>query len=361
MKRLVRIALVALPLWTLAAAPAYADVKTRDKATVKFEGMLGRMLNLFGGKAAKEGVEERTAVSKNRKATMNDSTGNIVDLSEEKVYELDMKKKTYTVTTFEELRRRMREAEEKAKKEAEKEQPGQKPEPQKPTKEYEVDFDVKDTGQKKQAEKEEPSQKSEPQKPTKEYEVDFDVKDTGQKKQIAGYDAHNTVVTVTVREKGKTLEEAGGIVMTNDMWLGPVIPQMKEFADFDIRYWKQLEGPQATTMSPEQMAQVLAMFPLVGKAMERMQKDGDKLKGSPLETTSTFEAVKSKEQLTQAQSQGSGSSGGGIGGLLAKKIIKKEEPKARSTIFTTHHEVLEVSTSVAPADLAVPADFKEKK
>jgi hypothetical protein len=329
MKRLVRIALVALPLWTLAAAPAYADVKTRDKSTVKFEGMLGRMFNLFGGKAAKEGIDARTAVNKNRKATMNDSTGSIVDLSEEKVYDLDMKKKTYTVTTFEELRRRMREAEEKAKKQAEKEEP--------------------------------PSQKSEPEKkPTKEYEFDFDVKDTGQKKQIAGYDTHNTVVTVTVREKGKTLEESGGMVMTNDMWLGPEIPQMKEFTDFDIRYWKQLEGPQATTMSPEQMAQVLAMYPLVGKAMERMQKDGDKLKGSPLETTTTFEAVKTKEQLTQAQSQG-GSSGGGIGGLLAKKIIKKEEPKARATIFTTHHEVLEVSTSVTPADLAIPADFKEKK
>jgi hypothetical protein len=239
-----------------------------------------------------------------------------------------MKKKTYTVTTFEELRRRMREAEEKAK---------------------------------KQVEKEEPGQKSEPEKPTKEYEFDFDVKDTGQKKQIAGYDTHNTVVTVTVREKGKTLEESGGMVMTNDMWLGPQIPQMKEFADFDVRYWKQLQGPQATTMSPEQMAQVLAMFPLVGKAMERMQKDGDKLKGSPLETTTTFEAVKTKEQLTQAQNQGGGSSGGGIGGLLAKKIMKKEEPKARATIFTTHNEVLEVSTSVTPADLAVPADFKEKK
>jgi hypothetical protein len=327
MKRLVRIALVALPLWTLAAAPAYADVKTRDKSTVKFEGMLGRMFNLFGGKAAKEGSEARTAVNKNRKATMNDSSGTIVDLSEEKVYDLDMKKKTYTVTTFEELRRRMREAEEKAK---------------------------------KQVEKEEPGQKSEPEKPTKEYEFDFDVKDTGQKKQIAGYDTHNTVVTVTVREKGKTLEESGGMVMTNDMWLGPEIPQMKEFADFDVRYWKQLQGPQATTMSPEQMAQVLAMFPLVGKAMERMQKDGDKLKGSPLETTTTFEAVKTKEQLTQAQNQG-GSSGGGISGLLAKKIMKKEEPKARATIFTTHNEVLEVSTSVTPADLAVPADFKEKK
>jgi hypothetical protein len=328
MKRLLRIALVALPLMTLAAGPAYADAKTRNKSTIKFEGMLGRMFSLFGGKAAKEGIEARTAVNKNRKATMNDSTGNIIDLSEEKVYDLDVKKKTYTVTTFEELRRRMREAEEKAKKEAEKEEPGQK---------------------------------TEAQKPTKEYEVDFDVKDTGQKKQVAGYDTHNTIVTITVREKGKTLEEAGGIVMTNDMWLGPEIPQMKEFSDFDIRYWKQLQGPQAAAMSAEQMAAVLAMFPLVGKAMERMQKDGDKLKGTPLDTTTTVESVKSKDQLTQAQSQSSGSSGGGIGGLLAKKIIKKEEPKARSTIFTTHHEVLEVSTSVSPADLAIPADFKEKK
>ena len=50
-----------------------------------------------------------------------------------------------------------------------------------------------------------------------------------------------------------------------------------------------------------------------------------------------------------------------FGGLLAKKIIKKEDPKARSTIFTTHHEVLEVATSVAATDLAIPADYKEKK
>ena len=40
-------------------------------------------------------------------------------------------------------------------------------------------------------------------------------------------------MTVTVREKGKTLEEGGGMVMTTDMWLGPEIPQMKEFAEFD--------------------------------------------------------------------------------------------------------------------------------
>ncbi len=324
MKRLARIALVALPLLTLAAAPAYADVKTRDKTTVKFEGMLGRIFNLFGGGKPVEGA---TALKGTRKATIGDSTGQIIDLSEEKVYDLDMKKKTYTVTTFEELRRRMREAAERAKKEAEKE----------------------------------PGTKEPAQKPTKEFEVDFDVKDTGQKKQIAGYDTHQTIVTITVREKGRTLEEAGGLVMTTDTWLGPKVPQLKELADFDLKYWKQLQGAEVAAISAEQMATVLAMFPLLSKATERMQKEGDKLSGTPLDTTATFEAVKSKDQLTEAQAASSKNKGGGIGGLLAKKIIKQEEPKARSTIFTTHHEVLEVSTSVAPPDTALPADFKEKK
>jgi hypothetical protein len=328
MKRLARIAIVALPLMTLAAPAAYAEVKTRDKTQVKFEGMLGRMFNLFGGKSAKEGVEGKTAVKGNRKATLTDNGGTIIDLSEEKVYDIDAKKKQYTVTTFDELRRRMREAQEKAVKEAAKEEPGKK---------------------------------EEAQKPQKEYEVDFEVKDTGQKKSIAGYDTKNTIVTITVREKGKTLDEGGGMVMTNDMWLGPALPQLKELYEFDLKYAKQLQGSDVPAMSAEQMAALLAMFPLVGKAMDRMQKDGDKLAGTPLDTTMTFEAVKSKEQLAQAQQQASSSGGGGIGGMLAKKIMKKEEPKARSTIVTTRHEVLEVSTSVAAADLAIPPDFKEKK
>jgi hypothetical protein len=329
MKRLARIAIVALPLMTLAAAPAYADVKTRDKTTIKFEGMLGRMFSLFGGKAAKEGIEGLTAVKGSRKATIKGDTGEIIDLSEEKVYDLDMKKKTYTVATFEEMRQKMREAQERARKEAEKE-PGNKEEPKQ-------------------------------QKPTKEYEVDFDVKDTGQKKSIAGYDTHETIVTVTVREKGKTLEEAGGIVMTNDIWLGPKIPALKEITDFDIKYWKQLQGPEMAAISAEQMASMIAMYPLVAKATERMAKDGDKLAGTPLDTTTTIESVMSKDQLTDAQSSSSGSKGGGISGMLARKIVKQEPPKARSTIVTTHHEVLEVTPSAAATDVAVPADFKEKK
>ena len=331
MKRSATSALIIVPAVLLVAAPLLADVKTRDRTTVKFES---RILNFFLGKAAKDGLQSTVAVKGSRKATLNDTTGKIVDLSEEKVYDLDMKKKTYTVTTFDELRRRMREQADKAKEQAQKEDPGHAQEPQ------------------------------QAQKPQKEYEVDFDVKDTGQKKQLAGYDTHETIVTITVREKGKKVEESGGLIMTNDMWLGPKIPQLKESADFEMRYWKQLEGPQMldAQMSAEQMASLIAMFPLIAKANERMAKDADKLAGTPLELTSTIESVKSPDQMAQAQQQSQSSgSGGGISGMLAKKMMKKEEPKQRSTVMTTHHEVLEVATTVAASDLAIPADLKEKK
>ncbi len=109
---------LACTLLALSAAPALADVKTRDKGQVKFEGMLGTMMRMFGGKALSEGIVSTNAVKGERKATLNDLTGRIVDLGEQKVYDLDMKKKTYTVTTFEQLRQKLREAQERAAKEA---------------------------------------------------------------------------------------------------------------------------------------------------------------------------------------------------------------------------------------------------
>src|SRR6266516_4578815 len=99
------------------AASSYslkADVRTDQKGRVEFGGMLGKMVNFFGGKAAREGVATTVAVKGDRMSTVSESTGQIVDLAEEKIYDLDMKRKTYKVTTFDELRRRMEEARKKA-------------------------------------------------------------------------------------------------------------------------------------------------------------------------------------------------------------------------------------------------------
>jgi len=65
--------------------------------------------------------------------------------------------------------------------------------------------------------------------------------------------------------------------------------------------------------------------------------------------------------LTEAQASDSGAKGGGLGGMLGRKLMKKEEPKSRATIMTMHHEVLEITLSATASDVAVPADFKEKK
>jgi len=261
---------------------------------------------------------------------MNDATGQIIDLSEEKIYALDLKKKTYEVTTFEELRQKMREAREKAQKDAEAQQG-----------------------------KEEKAQKTEPQK---ELEVDFNVKETGQKKQIAGYDAREVIMTITVREKGKTLEDSGGIVMTVDEWLGPQIAALKELTDFDIKYWKALQGSEAMGLSAEQLAAVMAMYPMMKPAMERMQKEAPKLQGTPLSSATTVEGVKSKEAAAQQSSSDTPKSVGGLGGLIARKMAKKDESASgnRATVFTAEHELQEIQTSVAADDVGIPAGFKQK-
>jgi hypothetical protein len=312
---------------TLAATTSVAvsaEVKTRDKTQLKLEGMLGRMAGMFGGKAVRDGVETTNAVKGSRKVEIGDTTGRIIDLAEEKVYDLDMRKKTYEVTTFDEIRRRLKEAQERARQDAQKEEGRQQPD--------------------------QPSEK-----PTKEYDVDFDVKETGQQRTIAGHPARQVVSTVTVREKGRTLEDGGGAVMTVDSWLGPELPALKELVDFDMRYAKAI-NPDAPTLSAEQLATVVALYPMLKTASERLQKEGSKLQGTPLATTTIFEGVKGKDALEQ-QKQSSG--GGGLGGMLARRMIKKEE-KPRATVFTLTHETVELSTDVAENELAIPAGFKQK-
>jgi hypothetical protein len=307
--------------------------------------MLGRMANLFGGKAAKEGVVSTVAVKSNRKATMNEQTGQIVDLTEEKVYDLALKKKSYKVTTFAELRRRMEEAKKKAQDNA-----------QKPA----------------AAEKDKPAP---PDPNAKQVEIDFDIKNTGAKKTINGFETHQAVMTVTVREKGKTLEQGGGMVTTSDMWLAPKIAAMKEVADFDMRYAQKLYGTMIAGVSAEQMAAAMATYPMLKDSLGKISAEGGKIEGTPIQTTTTMDSVKSADQIAQEQksansdssSSSTPTSPGGLLGGFAKKIAAKkmasgdDASKPRATIMTMTSEVLKVVTDVSAADVAVPAGFKENK
>lgn len=316
-----------------------ADVKTEQKNQFQFGGVLGRVVNMFGGKAAREGVMSTVSVKGDRKMTITGDNAELIDLAEEKVYSIDLKGKSYKVQTFEEIRRRMQEAQKRAAEEARKTEA--KPEKRDP---------------------------NEPQ-----VDVDFDVKDTGQKKNINGFDTHLIVATITVREKGKTLEESGGLVTTSEMWMAPRMASMKEIADFDIRYFQKLNGPMIAGAAADQLATALAMYPGLKTALERLQKESAKAEGTPILVTVSVEAVKSPEQMKEEEKSGQSEAPKSIGGLfggLGKKIggKKDEEPKAadkpqpknRATILTTNHEVVKISSDVAASDISIPADFKEK-
>ena len=320
----------------LGGAVLVADVRTEQKTHASFGGALGRMVNMFGGKAAKEGVVETVAVKGDRKMTTNEKTARLIDLAEEKVYEIDLDGKSYKVTTFAEIRKKMQEDQEKAKEQMAK-------------------------MQEKKDEK--------PAEPQKKMAIDVSTKETGQTKTISGFECKEVITTVAMHEDGKTLEEAGGMVMTSDQWLTARIPAMKEVQDFDRRYFEKIAGMDAAAAA-QQMAQALAMYPGLKDLMGRARVEGAKVDGTPISSVMTIDAVASPEQQKQqADSEKQQESGGGLSGMLARKMMKKKQAeggdaasadKSRSTIMTTTVDVLSVATTVGADAVSVPAGFKEK-
>ena len=329
----VRVPVVIILLVCLASAAAHADVRSEEKSLVKFEGALGRVVNFFGGKAAREGLVSTVAVKGDRKFTSNGTTGQIVDLREEKVYDLDLKDKTYTVTTFADIRKQMEEARRKAEEQA---------------------SDQEDTPEEKQR----PAEKAE-------VEIDFDIKESGQKRAINGFDAREVIMTVIAREKGKTLEQSGGMVMTTNSWLADKVAGLSEVAEFDRRYAEKLHGP--TLLDAQQMAAMMAMYPMLQDAMTRMQKENVNLDGTAVLTVMKVEAVKNPEQAAAAKEPESAPrSVGGLGGRLARRVMRRNKDEAdassagRATVMTMQHEVLKVTPAVGDADVAIPEGFKQK-
>lgn len=329
----------------LLAVPAIvaADVKTQERTQVKFEGALGRMMNFFGGKAAREGIVNTVALKGNRLLTTTGENGEIIDLGEEKVYTLDLKNKSYSVVTFAQMRQKMEEAMAKAQKDAE----AAKPEP----------------------EKQDPSQ------PKKEFEVDFTIADGAGAKQVAGMDTKESVATITVREKGKTLEESGGFVLETHLWMTPRVAALQELADFRMKYAQKVYG-QMMAQAGANMTQAMAMYPQMKDALAKLADESKKLKGTPLLTESIFIAVASPDAQSARADQKSEPApgiGGLIGGLGRFGRGKRDQPAGggtptvagggapgRTTIMTTSTETLQIAPAATDADVALPAGLKLK-
>ena len=332
------------------SAAALADVRIEEKTQMKFGGPVGRIAGIFGGAAAREGAVSTVAVKGDRKATRNDSNGQIIDLREEKIYDIDFKDKSYKVTTFAEIRRQLEEARKKA---------------------------AEQVATATSTPRETPRDTKEPQ-----VDVDFSMKESGQRREINGFNAREVVMTIAVREKGKKLEESGGMTLTSNIWLTPKIAAANEIAAFDLRYAKQIG--MSAMFDAQQMAAMTAMYPMMKQAMDRFEAENVNMDGTAVLTVVSVEAVADAEQAKQQQQQQPPSAGaqapptsiGGIGGALGGRLGRRilggggggqnansdAAPSApgRASLMTTTHEIVKVTPSVADADVAVPAGFKLK-
>ena len=263
---------IACTLLALSAAPAFADVKTRDKGQVKFEGMLGTMMRMFGGKALSEGIVSTNAVKGERKATLNDLTGRIVDLGEQKVYDLDMKKKTYTVTTFDELRQKLREAQERAAKEA-KEAPKEAGEPAPAVRQRQADrVRLRREGDR------------------------TDAIDRRLRRQAGHHDRHRAREGQDARGKRRRGPDRRFLARAGHSGHEGARRVRDEV----------LEGHRARrrrSCRPSRWPPIAAIYPMIKPAMDRLNQEKVSLKGTPLATTMTFEGVKSKAQVEDAEQE----------------------------------------------------------
>ena len=342
MRRLAFASLFVAGVSVLTTSSLSADVRSDQRLKFQLAGALGKMVNLFS-KSAREGVTTMVAVKGDRKALISgDTNGQIVDLAEEKVYDLDLKKKTYKVTTFAELRRQMEEAKRRAEETA------------------------------REARQAEPSTPAEKDPNAKEFEVDLDLKNTNETRTINGFDTKKSVITITVREKGKTLNESGGLVMTTDTWLAASAPSTRDLSDFDRKYGEKIHGPMVVGASPQDMAMALSMYPQLKPALDRMAAEGSKLQGTAILTEMRVEGVPpgTADQTSEALPAPEEPKKKGLGGMLGglKKMAEASQNQnsgnskpQRAIIMTTTVEMLKLTADVDAASVAIPAGFKEAK
>jgi hypothetical protein len=332
---------VAVSLAVVLALPAALDagVATEERVQVQLGGILGGIMSRFGGKgakAAKEGLRTRVAVVGDRKLTLDEQSGQIVDLAEEAIYDLDVKERTYRVTTFAELKKRFEEQRAKAEKEMEKAKKDQK--------------------------KDEKAEGAE----QPEFEIDFDVRRTGQKRTIVGHEAVQTITRITIRQKGKSLQQAGGMVLLNDQWLAPEVAELREIEDFDRRYalkMAELYGFDAGAMKAtgDQMASLVAAYPGLTQALEKMKTEGAQLEGTPLLATFSVNAIRSAAEVAKAEKDDQEITG--VSGFLAKKLMKKaagDPTEPRQILLSTTSEMLKITPDATAADVAMPAGYSPK-
>jgi len=319
-------------------AVVHADFSYQESAQMT-GGTLLTVLKLGGPftRGARAAQISTVAVKGNRMMRNDKDSTSIIDLDKETITDIDISKKTYSVTTFAQIRAAMDKAIE--------------------------DFKKRDKS-----------------KDPKDTEMKFKVtaNSTGKTKDVRGLTAKELVIGMEMQATDTKSGETGSFNMANDAWMASVAgyDQVKVF---ELKLAQKL----ATAFRPG-MEQMAMTQPQMVQGMAEAAKEMAKVDGVPVQNivrmgSGTVEALQAAGQKSEAEQDGKGKSAaatagaiagrlGGFGGFGRKKAEDKKAPaedgKQGAPAATLLMEMTTnlsdfSSAAVDEAKFQVPAGFKE--
>jgi hypothetical protein len=324
-----RFALIAASL-ALSAAPALADFSYHETTKIT-GGAMAAMLKVAGvfSKAAREPIESTIALKGNRLAHRGSTHMSLIDLDKRTITSVDFQKKTYSVMTFDEMKKALE------------------------------DLSAKMKDKKQDAEMN--------------FKVSADA--TGKTKQIAGYDAKELLIKMQMEATDKKNNQSGSMVVYTDVWMAGGIPGYAEVQAFYKRMAEELNWAPGSNMfmAQPQLAQGFAeAFKEVAKQngapVFQMTTMGPEGIAPPTGDPQTAQQQKESKPKVTAGGVLGGALGGRLGGLGRKKSPPPEEEQQQQpngqqqgggALLEMQTEYSAFATTVDPSVFDIPSNFKQ--
>jgi hypothetical protein len=318
-------------------------LSTQGAGVMSMANMQGKSVTTISGNRSRRESEIQMQSKLVNMFNRGGPTAEIVRLDEDKVYELQLKKKTYTETSLAEQRERLQKTlEQQQQAQAQQQQSGSG-----------VD-----------------ESKCEWLPPK------VDVKRTGEKGTFAGFQAERVVVSAVQSCKVKDTPQVCDFAMSFDQWLAADFDGDREALAYQRAYAEKLGIPAAGSRDFAERAEAL-----FGRYKDLWRDLGAKLKdlkGYPVKSSVGF-AVGGAQCQSRGGADSEGSSArpgaGGIAGALGGFLNRKKEKSAEAQpaasapatlpnglvpLMTVTSELVSVSHAAAsPQTFEVPADYKK--
>jgi hypothetical protein len=344
-----RRALVLSAIILVLTAPVFAGVVKKTKSDITFRGFgkfsVAQSEKLtadqkwmdsksdFKGQGLMGGLAGKTVLR-------SGETGQIIDLPAGSIYQLDHKKREYTVSPIKPLSEEM-----------------------------------------KGGEKGKPAEKEEQQASTiKITRNEFKVEDTGEQSVINNFNVSKYLVHWLMEWEDTETGEKGSNTLDSFVWTTPMTDALRNAQEEELKFSKaylQKIGVNADQMTQDVLGTSwLSLLDSFGKPGRKPQRDFSKasqemqkVKGYPIVIDGKYSVTGTggKQETATAEKEGEESPKdvkGALGGLLKKTMKKKPAPSeaaANEPALSYRIEVLEISaTDLGAADFQVPATYKKK-